>query len=306
MSDESIELYKPWTPEKFLFPGYLSEKLDGVPVRIRNIGGTHTFAFSRQNERISSIPHVLAIAKHLLDPGGCIIGELHIRGMPFKDISGLVRKKNPVPGCGKLVLHVFDADCSNAPNRRYLDRMIEFVNRLEEYCGIDGSGFHDLPVVFQRGTHVFTVEEAENAFKLIMHNNPDAEGAVIHGIAKTFQPGKRLWSTQKMKPEPTIDLKIVGFEEAIDKYGTPKGMVGRVVAEMTQLIKGKLVTEKTGIGPGALSHKERTELWDLQIKGCTEWGIAEIKYMKDDTYEGLRQPTFVRWREDKAEPDVRA
>lgn len=88
----------------------------------------------------------------------------------------------------------------------------------------------------------------------------------------------------------------VGFEEAVDKYGKPKGMVGR----LDVLYKGKVV----GVGPGALTHKERKDLWESVRKGEQKIAIAEIKYMPDDTYEALRQATFVRWRPDKETPDA--
>lgn len=305
MANESIELYKPWTPNKASFPMGVSRKLDGVPVRIRRIGGKHVIAYSRQNEVVTSIPHILPYAGRCLLDGGCMIGELHIEGMPFKDISGLVRQKKPSVETGKLVLNVFDADLRHQPERDYATRIVEVENVLKALQKSTGMAAGDLPIRMLPLVTCHNADAVQRAFDLIMQANPGAEGVVAHYLGKSFEPGKRRWDTMKLKPSPTIDVLVVGFEEAVDKYKMPKDMVGGVLIELSTFKKGVLTKTQTSVGPGALTHSERKILWAQFRQGKFKPRIAEVKYMEDDTYDGLRQGTFVRWRDDKAAPDVR-
>lgn len=306
MSNESIELYKPYTPAKMEWPASFQRKLDGVPIRIRKMGGKHTFAYSRQNEVITSVPQIVAYAAQLILEGGSIIGELHIEGMPFKDISGLVRQKLPSKATERLVLHVFDFDQHGRPTLAYGVRRQVFEASLKALQKKLGVAPEDLPIRLVPHVTVADSTAAEHAFKLLMQARPDAEGAVIHSLDKPFRPGTRLWVTQKMKPEPTIDVLVTGFEEAKDKFGVPKDMVGGITIELnTWSEKTGLVKTTTSVGPGALKHAERKVLWAQFKQGKFKPRIAEVKYMKDDTYDGLRQPTFVRWRDDKTDADVR-
>lgn len=284
------------------FPCIVQQKLDGVPARIRNIGG-HIFAYSRQNEVVKSIPHILQYAPHLIDVGGSFVGEMYIEGMAFQDISGLARKQSATGETMQLVLHVFDADIHNTPERRYVDRLEAFRQRLNHLATALGKAPDDLPIRVCKGAIAHTADEVERIFDLVMEHKPDAEGCVAHSIHKPFQPGTRRWDTMKLKPEPTIDLKIVGFEEAVNKFKQPMDMVGGLKAEFTRSVNGQPVTEIIGIGPGALTAIQRKKLWVQYKTGKYLPTIAEIKYMKDDNYAALRQPTFVRWRDDKSEAD---
>jgi len=304
MTDESIELLKNWEPSKMPWPAMVQEKLDGVPVRIRRIG-SHVLAWSRQNEAIVSIPHIIEYAKHMLHDGGSIIGELYIQGLPFKTINGLVRQQKYDAKSAKLVLNVFDFDQRDAPALTYEARRATFVVSLDNLSRQLGKSLSDLPIRAIPGVICYDERSALAAFDMIMQAKPDAEGVVVHSLDKTFQPGKRCWGTQRIKPVPTIDLKIIGFEEAISlKTGAGLGMVGRLNAEFTRMVKGKAVTSIIGIGPGALTHPQRKALWNAAVANKYKPTIAEIRYMRDDTYDALRQPTFIRFRPEKREADV--
>lgn len=306
MSNESIELYKPWEPNKATLPMAVSRKLDGVPVRIRRMGGNHVFAYSRQNEVITSIPHILPYAGRFLLDSGSLVGELYIEGMPFKDISGLVRQKKPSLETAKLKLHVFDADIRNKPERPYSMRISDVEIVLKALAGATGKALSDLPIELIPFIICHDAASVQRAFELVMQANPNAEGVVAHNLAKPFQPGTRRWDTMKLKPEPTIDVLVNGFTEAVDKYKNPMDMVGNLTFDLHSITsKGVITITPSASGPGALKHAERKVLWAQFKQGKFRPRIAEIRYMKDDTYDGLRQPTFVRWRDDKVEPDVR-
>lgn len=295
MSDDCIELLKNWTPEKMTFPAVMQQKWDGVPVRIRNIGGHH-FAFSRQNENFTkSIPHIMAAAIPLLQVvGSSITMELVIPGYTFKKTSGIVRTNGGNPECAKLVGKIFDADLYGNALNTYAVRMWDarqkwFANEVAQF----------IP-----GTLVKTAEQAEVIYNVFMENNPTAEGMVVHSINNMYQPGKRCWGTQRIKPKPTIDLRVHSFTEAVSKEtGLGLGMIGNTNVYYKHK-KGKKQYETAGVGPGKFNHDERRDLWakyGTQID--PDVPLLEVQYMQDDSYDALRQPTAQRWRPDKKVPD---
>lgn len=298
MANESIELYKPYTPKKLVFPVAAQQKLDGVPVRFKNIGG-HIVPLSRQNEVYKSLgrftEHVRPI---LLESGSSFTGELWIPGVPFKELSGIVRRHETATA--SLRCFVFDFDLLPVGGYPWATRHKHFTRALAAYLGAAGMGAGDCPIALMPSIICHNELDVERAKDVVFQANPNAEGLVLHSISKTYQPGKRVWTTQKLKPEPTIDLRIVRVLEAESKDGEPLAMAGRLEAEFTGADGN---TTEIGIGPGSLTHAERRALWLERDYIRSVGRIAEIKYMRDDSYDALRQPTFVRWRDDKANPN---
>ncbi|QIG73125.1 ATP-dependent DNA ligase protein [Rhizobium phage RHph_N37] len=306
MGIEAIELYKPYDAKKASFPGFVSRKLDGVPIRVRRLGPEHCFGYSRQNEVITSVPHVVAVCKHLLDIGGSLTGELYIEGMPFKDISGLVRQKKATAESMKLVMHLHDFDCEGQPAKPYSSRMIVAQQRLTAALQQAGTGADDISVRIIPGIVVHDAAAVSQAFELVMQANPKAEGVVFHDLAKPYAPGFRRWTGMKIKRQSTLDVWVTGFEEAVDKFGVPKGMVGTVNVSWYGINPdGSMKTITGNIGPGKLTALERKLLWVQYKEGKFASRLAEAFYMPDDTYEGLREGRFIRWRDDKRDADVR-
>lgn len=301
MSGESIELLKNYDPKKMQWPALHQQKIDGVPVRINKEAGKVT-SISRQNEPIRSIAHIERFADVLLRNGESLIMELYIHGKPFKEISGLVRAHKQ---CQALLGYVFDFNFPTSFDQTYATRRSEIALRISSALEWSNSNGADTIIRMIPSTLCYSSKDADEAHEALMLANPDAEGSVLHSKSKLFQPGKRCWGTQRMKPVPTIDLLVVGFEEAISaETGLGLGMVGRINADynMVDPLNGQLVLT-IGIGPGALNHTERKELWRMWKKGQYTPRIAEIRYMRDDSYDALRQPTFKCWRDDKKGPD---
>lgn len=298
MSDETIELAKNFDFKKLDMPAMFQEKLDGVPVRIIRQDGK-AVPYTRQGEVLKSIPHILPYVAMMTREGGSITGELYIEGMPFKDLSGHVRRfcRND-----KLVMHIFDADVTNNPGLSYEVRRMQVHGMIQKLADYTGLGKENLPIRMIPGHIVSSLTEIEESFEALMSQKPKAEGAFLHSLSKPFQPGKRCWGSQRMKPVPTIDLKVINFLEARKPTGEGLGMVGRIEVEFTRLHNGTPRMTHIGIGPGAMDHATRKKVWNRQKQYLGK--IIEVKYMRDDTYEALRQPTFVRFREDKYKGDV--
>lgn len=295
MSSETIMLAKNLNLKKMQYPCVASEKLDGVPgdFAARQMGTIiKVEALTRQNEFIKSVDHIRNWLYGMLDRDVHLVGELHIQGLPFKEISGLVRRDAP---CPKLVLNVFDYFIENEPDQTYAERMEELVHSDVGkfiYDGLDGCVRAIPGVTLDNETELLAYIAAFGV------EFPDSEGLIfrpLHGKDSLYRPGKRSWGFQRFKGEETLDLKLVGYEEAVTgdtKEG--KAMVGRLIV----LYKGREI----GVGPGALTHDERIEVFNNF--GDYVGQIIEVAYKPDPTYEALREARFKRWRPDKAEPNI--
>lgn len=305
MANETIELLHNYNPDKMQWPAAHQEKIDGVPVIIKYVP-RHTYhqrgywqAFTRQGELVTSIPHILNTVDNLFTAHRDVelVGELFIAGLPFKTISGKVRKNEP---CADLTLHLFDMNCS-ASERDAQYGWLERVSWLDDFLSVAALSDPITGLAVIPWTVCHTPDDAEQAHRALMAQKPGAEGSVLHSCAKSWEPAKRSWGVQRMKPVPTIDLRIVALHEATSEAGEPLGMVGRLDAEFTGA-DGRVAV--VGVGPGKLTHKERKRLWMDYKAGLFSPRIAEIKFMRDDTYDALRQPTFQHWRDDKAQADT--
>lgn len=305
MGKEAIMLSKTYKNHKSLIlPAAIYEKLDGVPGDFyyrRELGQIH--CRSRQNEELLSVDHIREFLTHKLPHGAHLVGELYIPGVPFKDISGLVRRKETTDETRKLCLYVFDYYIEGQEDMPYKARMTQFAEDI-------GSDLDPDDIVRMiRGYHVTTPEEFDATMARFNEVNPDAEGVVIRALVgdKTgFKAGWRSPGMLKLKTTNSVDLEVHSFEEAIDKDGNPKGMVGRINVIYHAGASSDGNNEYTdyeiiGAGPGKLSHAERTAIWENQKDYIGR--IAEINYMPDPAYTALREPRFYRWRDDKTQPN---
>lgn len=299
---KTIELAQPeYRPEKMVYPAAVSLKLDGVP---GNFLGTR-LPKTRQSTDILSVAHIQNWIVKNLPAGIGLVGELYDPSLNFKTISGQVNTKSGEQFTN-LTLNVFDLYVPDNPSALFEHRTEALRIILDDIAGNLGIHPDDLPVRRIKQIIVNNEDEAREAHDAIMDANPDAEGTMLASLSRVWTPGKRLWTLQKCKPEPTIDVEIIGFQEAVHK-DTKQGLgrVGRLVAVLNKVNPdGTQTYDQIGIGPGRLTHKEAKELWIEYKAGKYVRRIAEVKYMKDDSYDALRQGTFQRWRPDKSEADI--
>lgn len=292
-----IQLAKPYTPNKLGDKVYMSEKLDGVPVRMdfRLVSSTNDVLqegmWTRQGEypvscemlrrrvREKLVAYFEARGGIKFDATLTFVGEVtHEDYTDFKDVSGVVRKQSVQTG---LIFNAFDFADSRYPDMPFANR--EYVPKLmltnEKY----------VRVIPQYSVHKKNIEAYAESVQ-----RPNMEGLVIRDADDKWAPGKRTWGYQKYVPDPTIDIRLCSVQEAMSEDGRALGMAGR----LNFWYNG----EQIGVGPGRLSHEERRALWQemqhmLYVDGAGP--MACIKYKRDDSYAALRQPTFQHWRHDK-------
>ena len=307
MSNETIPLAKGNNPAKRKYPGFLSLKLDGVPIRVDvELYENSTLTYSirtRQGEQVLScvrqVENFIDAMQHspVRPTSGThtfVFEVTHKHLKDFKDVSGVVRRQAQQED---LVLNLFDYYGGTDERWTFQNRLFA-TTQLFAYIG--GEDFNLIDQFYVADELDFECVKGQ-----LLAENPEAEGLIYRAADGQWAPGKRRWDYQKILNEPTVDLQIVGFEEAkCGKTGAGKGMVGRLVAEY----KGTQI----GVGPGKLTHKERKSLWSsYQSAMASSYAqealkpllrIATIKYKRDPSYTALRQPTFQHWRPEKTEP----
>lgn len=300
MANEAIMLAKPFDVTKLEFPCVVTEKLDGVAADFYVPLGSNTGAClvqSRQKEPILSVQHIQDWLTHKLPEGCHLICELYIPQTPFKDISGKVRSHDAQPDLYAYVYDFYEeGDYQGSPltELTYQMRMQRFVEVMGKH--ITTSNDWMIPVRIIPGIKAASAGQLENIVAKMGKDKPKSEGCVIRNLTgphSGYGIGKRSWGMQKRKKQDTFDVEIIGFEEAISKDDEPLDMVGRIQVRYSG--------GESGVGPGKMTHEERKRVWKNRKKYIGL--IAEVTAMTDESYEGLREGRFIRWREDKTTTD---
>lgn len=293
MSNETIMLAKV-AKRKLIDPEAMyeiSEKLDGQPVYIP---ADFSKALSRQGKEVTSIEHILEefrgcceIVEDKLHSVDGVVGELYIKGEGSAEISGHVRKNAP---CERLCLYLFP----------------EFVGDYD-----DGFSIKDLKAVRVTGARLLELLDEDDTIRIgrsfhdevytcrvNSHESPFFEGYIARKVDTPWISGKRSNDYLKLIEEPTMDMKVVGFEEAHSKAKEPLGRVGAFIVEWVDEDGTKTTTK---VSKGKLTNGEATVWWyDWKEGNLTlENTIIEVKYKRDAKYTVPRQPTFQRFRDDK-------
>lgn len=299
--------------KKFL-PGYAQIKYDGIPLTFKRVDGK-LLALTRQNEVFTSVPHIIdALEQVVIKEGASVTMECIIPGMAFKDSGGIIRRKVPDADTARIIGIVFDANLNATAKETYYVRMQQIKHVREAWLAAWQVTGKKVPWHVVVSVKVETLDDVIATFGTFKTKIRDIEGMMIHALTKPFQPGKRCHGMCRYKPQPTIDLLVHSYEEAVSLEGEPLGRVGRVNVYLRRQGRDASVV---GVGPGKLTHDEAKAIWQAAepiysgALGPTkrrprENICAEIKYMPDPSYDALRQPTIQRLRTDKTEGDILA
>lgn len=285
---------------------YLSEKIDGIPGIFEK--GKPTL--SRSGNEILSIPHITEIVQWYLkgDLSPVIVGELYIPGKHFKDSGGIIRRQEPQPNEG-IRLRIWDAYFPEEMGLTYQQRMTKASPWIKALLR-DMSGLFEMaPSYWAIPANIHEAKEAvlEYFAELILtaeeKDLPRPEGVMIRTHDEPYKMG-RSWGMMRYVEKPTLDLKVVAFEEATankkmtfmgEEYikGQGLGAIGKIFVQYGD--------EAIGVGPGCMTHQERRDYFQNPEKLIGK--IIKVQYKHDDSYKALRQPTFVCIHHDKTTPD---
>ena len=318
-----IPLAKGYNPDKLSDDVIVMEKFDGVPLWFTKDRGGNIIGQTRKGKLVtSSVDHIVEELKDFLYEGQTVVMEVFVKGQPLKISSGHVRRDKPCLELQGVIWDMWD-DALNKRDTDFLTRISNLyrdfnqVSIVDEdsraYFVYDGEDlFNHLSVVSYVLSKKEDIEHAFGCIRDTSTTDPELfEGYIVRDSTSKSLAGTRHWDYQKVVFEPTMDLFIVGFEEAIDKHNQPTGRTGALLVNWGQ------DGSTCGVGSGKLTFPEREELFNvpktkhtgLPKRPNAVWyridpeylRVAQIKYKKDPHYDGIRQGTFQCWRDDKNE-----
>lgn len=264
----------------------LQPKFDGVHgvAILRDDGGK---MLSRDNKEYKSCDHILKELHVVFGHGVVIFGEIYKFDTPFKDISGMARRHNPEPTLMFVVydavpLMDFDTGHGAAP---YEDRREYILTHMKTRP--TGSSLVACPTY--PGVGVDWQEYAQS-----LKDGGGYDGLIARLAKASWDPGAcKEGEVIKVKPQITLDLRVVGVEEG---KGKQAGMAGALIVEY------KGVQSKVGTG---MDDETRAMWWayrQIVARGDVVF-IIEVKCMEVTSANKLREPVYIARRYDKPQPD---
>lgn len=225
---------------KFLWtwPVIVQPKLDGERCRVLKKSGNECKLLSSEGHEILCLPHLSDAVGAL--PHGEYDGELYCHGMSLQQIHSIVsRTKNIHPEAEKIQLHLFDII---TPEPQFI--------RIEKLQRLDNFNKTFIKIV-DTNLCVSTMESLYDEYRNTLSRG--YEGIVIRERLRPYIR-KRSRFVMKFKPKKSDIYTIIGINEAISQYGTPKGQIGAFVCTDPE-------GNQFSVSAGNLTHQERRDLW---------------------------------------------
>lgn len=268
-------------------PAYLIEpKYDGVHgvCVIAEDGGK---MLSRDNKEYFAVNHIIADVHKVFGKGWVVFGEIYKFDTPQKVISGMARRHNDEP---TLMFVVYDA----VPLLDFQDGMCPtpYEERRRRIKDVTANRAPDSLII---GAYHEAVGVDPDTYALGLKERGGYDGGMLKNRNAPWKPGAcKCGEAIKIKPQITLDLRVVGMEEG---KGKQKGMMGSILVEYRGAI--------TKVGSG-YTDEERLAWW---ARRHTDWRssmnvyIVEVKCLEVNSSNVLREPIFVSERHDKPKAD---
>ena len=240
-------------------PWIVQPKLNGERCRLIVRRGLVTMLSSEENE-ITSLPHIIQSVTQLNLPDVELDGEIYLHGMSKQEIGSFLRRKEPKVGYERIQYHIFDLVCA-----------------LPQLQRIDVLWFDLWPTLAMapclKRVEVHSVETPARLVDLLSHYvSLRYEGIVVRNPKPPYVR-KRTVDMLKWKPKHKDSYKIVGFEEEIDQYGTPKDTLGAIWCEKDG--------ERFKVSAGGFTHAHRLLIWKTQELTLKQWLLVRYPELTD-------------------------
>ena len=276
------KVYKDLLPEAFCmaankydakrisYPVWADTKLDGVRC-IAYFNGISVMLMSRNGREFKNYSAIEEELMSLNLPEGTVLdGEITMGH--FQDLMRTIsRKEDGVELSQDAMYNIFDMPAQDKTLRdRLYDMSLLPIGDKAHLRLVTGNIF----------------DNEEQLLEFYASQLADGqEGIMVKNLDGLYEY-RRAWGWQKMKPEHTDDLKIVGYEEGRGKY---EGKLGAIICELEN-------GETVHVGSG-FEDEEREKYW--QDKENLIGHVAEVKYQEKTRDGSLRFPIFIRFRQDK-------
>ena len=257
-----IQLAYPMDIKKLLkmpLPWIVQPKLNGERCRLIVRHGLVTMLSSEENE-ITTLPHIIQSVQTLNLPDIELDGEIYLHGMSKQEIGSYLRRNEPKPDYERIQYHVFDLVC-NRPQIHRLDLL-----------------WFDLWPILQNAKSVKKVEvhkvkSVTRLVELLTHYvEQKYEGIVVRNPRPEYVR-KRTVDMLKWKPKHKDSYKIVGFEEEVDQYGTPKRMLGAIWCEKDG--------QRFKVSAGGFTYQDRFEIWGVREEYLNKYLLVRYPELTD-------------------------
>ena len=251
-----------WQPPYIVQPKYDGDRCRAIPLQT-GINGDEYLLVSSEENVIFSVPHINAEFSRL-KLNAELDGELYCHGMNHEQIHGIVsRTVNFHQDSRAIQFHLFDIINDQPQMKRQL--IIENLRGLSPWIKV---------VPFWLCSNL---DEVLRAYDKIIEQG--YEGIIVRDVNAPYVR-KRSTQVMKFKPKQEDEYEIVGTQEEVDIYGTPKDSLGSLVCKSND---GNLFNVGTGF-----TADRRRELWD--IRGILPGMKAKVKYQHITS--GNRVPRF--------------
>jgi ATP-dependent DNA ligase len=221
-------------PQFFVQPKYRGERMrvewfHGEPILLSSYGIEFRF-FPHIKEELMKLPKL---------PWD---GEAYVHGWSQEQINSVAnRTVNKHPDSEKMQFHIFDYQGESSTQ---LHRVKRLLTTQADYALSDAIQFVPTKIATPDTWQPYLQEWMGDGYEGIIFRKPYAQYVK-----------KRNVCLLKFKPTSEDKYLIIGFEEAIDKYGDAKGTLGSFI------VQGDDGTEFK-VGAGKLLHSERQRIWN--------------------------------------------
>lgn len=256
------------------------------------------YAFSRQGEPVlAAMDHVIAELEAIAEDNFVLFAEAWHEYLDHSIINGTFRRSYVAAGAELLEAVVFDYvpladfEAGSCPVRYKTrrDRCFEIVHAVQSLYFRSG----DAAAAPMRLAYAsYCTEHGQE----LIDDSRARFGATfaVDGFIRKDRDGT--WSAGsgacgavvKIKDHLSIDVKVLRINEGLGKF---TGMVGALVVEWED--------KELIIGGGKLTDKERQFYWDFPNKIIGR--IVEAHGLSESQHGMLREPRFIRFRDDKTE-----
>lgn len=245
----------------------MQPKINGERCIVEWFSGEPIFLSSYGNE-FKFLEHLKEPLKKVYEQLGPVPfdGEIYRHGWERERIdSALRRKVNRNPDVEGLEYHLFDIRSGESN-----------LERAEFIFGLRKKGyFAETPVKYVPTIKVKTEDWMDYAALFV---ELGFEGAILRS-KKSPWVSKRNVGMLKFKPTEEDCYQILDVQEAIDKEGHPKAMVGSF------LVKSLNVMEAFSVSAGKLPHSKREEYW--RLRHLLRGKMLTVKHESNTTSGGI-------------------
>ena len=242
---------------------YTQAKLNGIRALWYHNDGLYT----RNNNRITSVPHIVA-GLELFFPDTDLDGELFHPTIPFNKINGASRRIEPTSTSRQLEYHVFDQPIEGVIQQ---DRL-----QLNE---------EKLPKPYIKEVHFSKATPGHLDYMLKLYLSRGFEGMIVRTPESFYRPGRHVGNLWAIKPTYEVEAFFLGFLPPGEETFLHQDTFGSLLLELSN---GRTFS------CSGITEFERERLWNDPPKEGTRITVKFGAWSSDHPEKAV--PLFPRFK----------